>query len=63
MHADGCAVDDRVAFDAVAGIPVYELAADLGSQLLAPLLGAMGTDLWYLLDQPVNAPLRTSRAA
>jgi hypothetical protein len=24
------------------------------SSSLAPLLGAMGTDLWYLLDQPVR---------
>ena len=23
---------------------------------LAPLLGALGTDLWYLLDQPVTGP-------
>lgn len=31
---------------------------------LAPLLGAMGTDLWYLLDQPVKAaPGRRERAA
>jgi hypothetical protein len=31
---------------------------------LAPLLGAMGTDLWYLLDQPVgSAPAPYDRAA
>jgi hypothetical protein len=28
--------------------------AQLLSSALAPLLGAMGTDLWYLLDQPIS---------
>jgi hypothetical protein len=28
--------------------------AQLLDSALAPLLGAMGTDLWYLLDQPVR---------
>jgi len=31
---------------------------------MAPLLGAMGTDLWYLLDQPVRpGPAPRDRAA
>lgn len=31
---------------------------------LAPLLGAMGTDLWYLLDQPIgSAAVHYDRAA
>ncbi len=30
---------------------------------LAPLLGAIGTDLWYLLDQPVNAEACTPCSA
>jgi len=30
---------------------------------LAPLLGAMGTDLWYLLDQPVKSAAARDRAA
>ena len=29
--------------------------AQILTSALAPLLGAMGTDLWYLLDQPVTA--------
>jgi hypothetical protein len=38
--------------------------AQLLSCSLAPLLGAMGTDLWYLLDQPVRpAPAPRDRAA
>lgn len=30
---------------------------------LAPLLGAVGTDLWHLLEQPVGAEARTLRKA
>jgi hypothetical protein len=38
--------------------------AQLLNCALAPLLGAMGTDLWYLLDQPVRpAQPRRDRAA
>jgi hypothetical protein len=29
--------------------------AELLGSALAPLLGAMGTDLWHLLDQPVSS--------
>ncbi len=34
----------------------------LGSSLL-PLLEALGTDLWYLLDQPTGGPALPGRAA
>jgi hypothetical protein len=34
----------------------------LGS-VLSPLLGAMGTDLWHLLDQPVSAEASMPRRA
>lgn len=34
------------------------LACDLG-----PLLAALGTDLWYLLDQPINSPTTPSLQA
>jgi hypothetical protein len=38
--------------------------AQLLGSALAPLLGALGTDLWYLLDQPVtSAPGPPDRAA
>ncbi|HKI38772.1 MAG TPA: hypothetical protein VKA46_43385 [Gemmataceae bacterium] len=38
--------------------------AQLLDSALAPLLGAMGTDLWYLLDQPVRpGPAPRDRAA
>ncbi len=38
--------------------------ADILTSALAPLLGAMGTDLWYLLDQPVgSAPAQYDWAA
>jgi hypothetical protein len=30
---------------------------------LAPMLQALGTDLWYLLDQPLGAPDPSDRAA
>ena len=32
--------------------------AQLLTSALAPLLGALGTDLWYLLDQPVHSESR-----
>jgi hypothetical protein len=37
--------------------------AQLLTSALAPLLGAMGTDLWYLLDQPVKPEAEPLRAA
>jgi hypothetical protein len=38
--------------------------AQLLTSCLAPLLGALGTDLWYLLDQPIEAERgSTCRAA
>ncbi len=38
--------------------------AQLLTSALAPLLGALGTDLWHLLDQPVSAgPLAPARKA
>jgi len=38
--------------------------AELMNSDLAPLLAALGTDLWYLLDQPIElAPLNPPRAA
>ena len=45
------AVDDEIAFDLMAGVPVDELAAHLGCQLLAALLAAVGdgnVDLFFL---------------
>lgn len=33
------------------------------SSSLAPLLGAIGTDLWYLLEQPAGADVRSPRKA
>jgi hypothetical protein len=30
---------------------------------LAPLLSAIGTDLWYLLDQPISSEVRLPRKA
>lgn len=36
----------------------------LAESALAPLLAALGTDLWYLLDQPINTnPTTFPRAA
>jgi hypothetical protein len=37
--------------------------AQILTSALAPLLGAMGTDLWYLLDQPVTSAAQYDRAA
>ena len=37
--------------------------AQILTSALAPLLGAMGTDLWYLLDQPVKSAAAYDRAA
>jgi hypothetical protein len=37
--------------------------AELLSSALAPLLAAMGTDLWYLLDQPVRTETSLPRRA
>jgi hypothetical protein len=42
-----------------AGLPRAELLASA----LSPLLGAMGTDLWYLLDQPAPGPAEEPQAA
>jgi hypothetical protein len=37
--------------------------AELLGSALAPLLRALGTDLWYLLDQPVEAVVALPRQA
>ena len=37
--------------------------AELLGSALSPLLGAMGTDLWHLLDQPVSAEACLPRKA
>jgi hypothetical protein len=37
--------------------------AELLGSALAPLLGAMGTDLWHLLDQPVSSESSLPRKA
>ena len=62
LSADSYAVRllwDRTSFNWMA----LNRAQLLGSAL-APLLGALGTDLWYLLDQPVSAtPAPPDRAA
>jgi hypothetical protein len=36
---------------------------ELVSSALAPLLRVLGTDLWYLLDQPVEAEVALPRRA
>jgi hypothetical protein len=37
--------------------------AQILDSVLAPLLAAMGTDLWYLLEQPVQSSEQPQRAA